>query len=104
MIDAERVFNYRAMRFARNDQTPIPGFEQDDYIDAKRVAKRSMSSLVEEFSGVRTATILFFKNLEEDELLSQGTASGFKMSARAAGFLNVGHEIHHRKIIESRYL
>lgn len=104
LIDAERVFQYRALRFARNDQTDIPGFEQDDYVKTANAAKRSKKELLEEFKAVRSSSLTLFGSFSEDVLKRKGTANGNYMSVRALGFVLSGHILHHLKIIDERYL
>ncbi|OIQ16957.1 MAG: damage-inducible protein DinB [Flavobacterium sp. MedPE-SWcel] len=104
LIDAERVFNYRAMRISRGDTTDLPGYEQDDYVVTAKANDRTIQSLLTEMSALRHATILFFKSLNEDDLLKKGMASGYAVSARALGFLIVGHEKHHINVFQERYL
>ena len=104
IIDAERVFAYRALRIARRDTTPLPGFEQNSYVDASGAGDRSMESIIKEFSAVRIATEMLFENFSEEDLKAIGEASGSPVSARALGFIILGHEIHHCEIIKERYL
>ena len=104
LIDTERVFSYRAMRIARQDKTELAGFEQDDYVVAGRANERSISDLVEEYKTVRNATIGLFNSFSDTELKSIGSASGSPISVRAIGYIITGHENHHNRIIEERYL
>lgn len=104
LIDAERVFGYRALRIARNDKTPLPGFEQDNYIPYYDVENRSPESIIEEFRSARQATIGMFQHFNEAMLDRIGTASGGPLSPRALGFMIAGHEIHHLKIFREKYL
>lgn len=104
IIDAERIFTYRALRFARNDKTDLPGFEENDYVDEAHANKRSIMDLLTELSAVRHATLLLFKSFSEDKLLRIGTANSNPMSVRALGFVIIGHQNHHQKIFEERYL
>ena len=104
IIDTERVFQYRAVCIARNDKTPFPGFDQDNYIVPSQANKRSLKSLLEEYAAVRESSIHLFKNLPTDGLLNLGEASNHALSARAAGFIIAGHELHHIKITKERYL
>ncbi|NER16461.1 DinB family protein [Spongiivirga citrea] len=104
LLDTERVFAYRALRFARKDSTSLAGFEQDDYIQPSKANERSLDSLRSEFDAVRKGNIELFKNMDEEMLSQMGTASGSPMSSRAAAFMIVGHSRHHRQIIEERYL
>ncbi|WP_195806619.1 DinB family protein [Winogradskyella helgolandensis] len=103
-IDTERVFAYRALRIARQDKTPLAGFEQNDYVDYAFAANRSIESLLEEYRAVRQATITLFSSFDTDVLPLVGEASGFPISVRAIGYIIMGHENHHVKIIKERYL
>ena len=104
IIDTERVFAYRALCFARNDKTPLPGFEQDDYAAIYNANKREFRGLLEEFELTRKSIILLFKNFGEEELIRIGIASGNNMSVRALGYIISGHLQHHLNIIRERYL
>ncbi|MDO6491082.1 MULTISPECIES: DinB family protein [unclassified Cellulophaga] len=104
IIDTERIFQYRAMRFSRLDATPLPGFEQDDYVPTSNANSRTRQSLLQEFLDVRASTISLFTHLTEKQLKFVGTASDSPMSTAAAGFVACGHQEHHSKIIFERYL
>ncbi len=104
IIDAERVFAYRALRFARNDKTELPGFEENDYVAEANGNKRSIMELLTELSAVRHSTLLLFKSFNEEQLLRYGIASNNPMSVRAIGFVIIGHQNHHQKVFEERYL
>ena len=104
LIDAERIFAYRALRIARKDQTSLPGFEENDYVDTAFANKRTMNDLLEEFIIVRKATQSLFKTFSEEQLIQMGTASEKPVSVRAIGFITLGHQKHHEKIIKERYL
>lgn len=104
LIDAERIFAYRALRIARKDKTPLPGFEENEYVETAFANKRVMNDLIEEFITVREATISLFKTFTEEQLLQMGTASEKPVSVRAIGFITMGHQKHHEKIIKERYL
>ena len=101
--DAERIFSYRALRIARGDQTPLAGFEQDDYVRGGNFGERALADLADEFDGVRAATIALFKSLTSEAWQRRGVASGNKVSVRALAFIVAGHEIHHRLILDERY-
>jgi len=103
MSDAERVFTYRAMRIARGDQTPLPGFEQNDYVRNGGFGERHLSDLAEEFAAVRSASIALFHSLNDAAWVRKGTASGKEVSVRALAFMTAGHELHHQRILEDRY-
>lgn len=104
VIDAERIFSYRALRFARNDQTPLPGFDQDPFVAAAASDSRPWNDLIAEFEQVRRATILFFAGLNPEAAMRTGTASGSLMSVRAAGYVIAGHELHHMAVLRDKYL
>ncbi|MCL5244399.1 DinB family protein [Cellulophaga sp. 20_2_10] len=104
IIDTERIFQYRAMRFSRLDATPLPGFEQDDYVPVSGANKRTKQSLLQEFLDVRASTTSLFAYLSDEQLKFRGSASNSPMSTAAAGFVLCGHQEHHSKIIMNRYL
>lgn len=104
LIDTERVMCYRALRIARNDKTPMPGFEQDDYIKAVDVSGRSPKSIIKEYKAVRKATLIFFKYLDDEALARTGIASENEVSVAALGYILAGHEHHHAKILAEKYL
>jgi uncharacterized damage-inducible protein DinB len=104
IIDAERVFAYRALRFARADKTNLPGFEHDDYVVVANANGRSKASLLNEYNAQRESTIQLFSNFKDEMLMQIGVASGNPMSVRALGFVTAGHETHHCNIIKERYL
>src|ERR1700738_1309718 len=101
--DAERIFAYRALRIARGDQTPLPAFEQEDYVRGGNFAERTLVDLAEEFELVRAASIALFKSLQKDAWQRRGVASNNEVSVRALAFIVAGHELHHRLILEDRY-
>jgi uncharacterized damage-inducible protein DinB len=103
VTDTERIFAYRAMRIARADQTPIEGFEQDDYVRNAAFNKRPLAELAEEFALVRSATIALFRGLAGDAWLRRGIANKNEVTVRALAFVIAGHELHHRGILEERY-
>ncbi|MEO5778008.1 MAG: DinB family protein [Flavobacterium sp.] len=104
LIDAERIFAYRALRFARNDKTGLPGFDENDYVDEANAGKRSIQDLLTEMAVVRQATLSMFKSFSDEELMRIGTASSNPMSVRALGFTIIGHQNHHERIFQERYL
>ncbi|MEM1123115.1 MAG: DinB family protein [Bacteroidota bacterium] len=103
IMDTERIFAYRALRIARNDKTPLMGFEQDDYVPYSEPDNRTPASLIEEYELLRRSTIALFQNMSSEMLDRMGTASGGGVSALALGFMTAGHEIHHWQILEERY-
>ncbi len=104
ITDAERVFAYRALRFARNDKTELSGFDENSWVPESNAAERSLESLIKEHNNVRGASISLFENLGEEESLRCGLANGKEVSVRALGYIICGHELHHLRIIQERYL
>jgi len=104
LIDDERIYAYRALRFARNDRTELPGFEQDNYALESRANIRTIESLLKEFAAVRRSTIALFDSFDGEVLKRSGVASGNVMSVRAAAYHIAGHELRHINIIKERYL
>lgn len=104
IIDAERVFCYRALTFARNDTTPLPGFNENDYVLHSRANERPYAELLNELESVRASSILLYKSFEEPDLVKTGEASGKTISVNALGYIISGHLLHHLKIIQDRYL
>jgi hypothetical protein len=104
MIDTERIMAYRALRIARADQTPIPGFEENDYAEIARYRERTLSSLASEFEMLRKANLFLFESFNDQELKRTGTASEKTVSVRALLFIMAGHINHHISILNDRYL
>ena len=104
IIDAERIFSYRALRISRNDKTPIQSFEENDYVENTDANSRSIQELLTEFSAVRHSNILMFKSFSEEQLTRMGIASNHPISVRAIGFLIIGHQNHHQRVFQERYL
>ncbi len=104
IIDCERVFAYRAMRFGRGDKTPLPGFDENEYAKNSNAGKRNIDELVVEFADVRDATESLFLSFDEEMLDSRGKANDIEVSVRALGFMIVGHQLHHLEIIKERYI
>lgn len=104
IIDTERVFQYRAFRFANGDKTPLMGFDQDDYVIDNDPRGQTKESIIESYQIVRASTLNIFKNLDEDRLGYTGTASNLQWSVAGLGFVICGHQRHHRNIIRERYL
>jgi hypothetical protein len=103
VCDTERIFAYRALRIARGDQTPLAGFEQDDYVKNGPFARAPLSEIVEDYIAVRRATLTLFRNLEEAAWTRRGTASNNSVTVRALAYMIAGHEVHHRRILEEKY-
>lgn len=104
VIDGERMFAYRLFRISRGDETPIEGFEQDGYIENAHSNERSFGDILEEFSLLRRANMIFFKNLTDDAWTRVGTANNVKITVRALVYIMAGHVEHHLGILRERYL
>lgn len=104
LSDTERVFAYRALRFARDDKTALPGFESDDYIEPGRFDKRNWQGLIKEFEAVRRATVELYEPLDEAAWTRQGVANNDAVSVKALAYIIAGHELHHVKLIKELYL
>lgn len=104
IIDDERIYAYRALRFARNDATELPGFEQDDFAKYSNANNRTIENIFEEYEAVRKATITFFNGLDDDAFLRGGVANKNFATVRALAYHIAGHELHHLKIIREKYL
>jgi|LakMenEpi03Aug12_release.lakeMendotaPanAssembly.Ray.scaffolds.fasta_scaffold453439_2 hypothetical protein len=104
LIDAERVFAYRALRIGRNDATALPGFDENEFVLAAQANEREFESMLDEYAIVRDATISLFSSFSELDVLKLGTASNASVSVRGIGYCILGHELHHKQIIIERYL
>ncbi|HEX4602176.1 MAG TPA: DinB family protein [Gemmatimonadales bacterium] len=104
LMDCERVFACRALRFARGDQTPLPGFDEQLYAPAGNFDERPLQDLAGELDSVRRATIALFRGLPADALARRGTANNRDVSVRALAYIIAGHERHHVAILRERYL
>jgi hypothetical protein len=101
--DVERIFTYRALRFARNDTTALPGFDENLYVPAGRFDECSLGDVAAEFATVRAATMTLFRGLGADALARSGLADGQPITVRALAYIIAGHEKHHVTILKSRY-
>ena len=104
IIDAERIFGYRALSIARKDPTPLPGFDENKYAEANPADERSLTEIIQELKAVRTSTDLLLKSFTEIDLQQTGTTNGHPNSVNAIGFVIFGHILHHKKILEEKYL
>ena len=104
VIDTERIFAYRALRAARNDRTPMAGFEQDDYVQYGPFGKARLADLLEELGHVRSATVDMFRALDNEAWMRRGIANNSEISVRAIAYILAGHELHHRKVLQEKYL
>lgn len=103
LIDAERVFSYRALRIARGDTTPLAGFDENAYVAAAESDRRSVSDLVGEMTAIRAANIALYRSLDEAALMRLGSANAVPVSARALVFITAGHAEHHLGVLAERY-
>jgi uncharacterized damage-inducible protein DinB len=104
IIDTERIMTYRLLRVSRGDQTSLPGFNETDYVQAAQTHNLSMESILEDFKAARNAAITLIKNTPEKAWVNNGNANGMEITTRAIAYIIAGHEMHHRKIVEDRYL
>jgi hypothetical protein len=104
VIDAERVFAYRALRFARKDAAPLASFDENAWAESAKASSRKWDDMVREFKAVRKSTEIMFASFDEEQLLCSGTASNNSINVVALGFIAAGHVAHHANIIRDRYL
>jgi uncharacterized damage-inducible protein DinB len=104
IIDAERVFSYRALWFARNDKSPLPGFDENTWADTATAEHRSLQALVNEFKAVRAASLALYQSFTEEELNRAGITNDHRVTVRAYGYILLGHNLHHLNILKERYL
>jgi hypothetical protein len=103
MADAERVFAYRLLAIARGEKQSLPGFEENDYVDAGNFDARSLAELAEGFAATRRATLALARSLDEEAWNRRGLANNNAISARAIAWVTAGHERHHMNILQERY-
>lgn len=104
MVDAERIFAYRALRFARNDKTELAGWEENDYAPQANASERSLKKIADDMQHLRISTLDLFESFTEEMLNRKGFANKTEVSVKALGFIIAGHETHHRNILKERYL
>ncbi|MGH7647926.1 MAG: DinB family protein [Gemmatimonadaceae bacterium] len=104
LCDTERVMSYRALTFARGDQTVLPSFDENSWVKSSRFDERALSELLDELGAVRAATIALASGLSEDELLRRGRTQSGEYSVRAMVYMIAGHERHHQQILRERYM
>ncbi|MDA9234572.1 DinB family protein [Polaribacter sp.] len=104
IIDTERIFCYRALCFARNDKTALPGFDQDLFVDYGNANQLNYFDLLDEMATLRKSSIQLFQSFTEEAMLHIGVASENEMSVRALGGLFSGHQMHHLNVVKERYL
>jgi uncharacterized protein (TIGR03083 family) len=103
LADTERIMAYRALRIARADETPLPGFDENAYVPPAKFDGRPLADLVAELRTTRAATLALFRSFDGDAWRRRGTASGKPVSVRALGYMIPGHERHHVEILQTRY-
>lgn len=104
LIDTERVFSYRALRFSKGDETVLPGYDQDIFVEKGGFNGRSLNGMRKELTSLRKANVIFFKNLPEGAAMLKGNANGNDVTVRALAYMMVGHVRHHLNILRERYL
>jgi len=104
LIDAERVFAYRALRFGRNDSTDLPGFDENTYVPAGAFDGRTLEDLTSELEHVRRANIAMFRGFPSEAWNRGGKANAAPITVRALAYIIVGHGYHHLKLVRERYL
>jgi Mycothiol maleylpyruvate isomerase N-terminal domain. len=102
--DAERIFAYRALRMARGDETPLPGWDENTYAPKSGASTRSLSSILDELESVREATVTLFQGLPEEAWSRAGVANGQPITVRAIAWITAGHLLHHLAVVQDRYL
>ena len=103
LSDGERIFAYRALRIARGDSTPLPGFEENDYVPESHCDRRGLSQVLDDFVAVRRATLTLLAGLDESDLTRVGTANDTPISVRALVYILAGHVRHHMGTLRERY-
>lgn len=104
IIDAERIFVYRALRFARNDRTSLSGFEEDDYAPEANASQRTLKQITIEMKNLRTSSIDLFRSFSDEMLSRKGKANNVEASVKNLGYIIGGHMLHHRQVLLERYL
>ena len=103
LLDAERIFTYRALRIARGDQTLLPGFDENAYVKSAGSDQRTLAGLARELAAVRESTVLLFESFPDEVWARTGNANGKPMSVRALAYVVAGHPMHHLRILRERY-
>jgi len=104
IMDTERAFSYRAMRFARNDPTELFPLDENHYVKFSGIKNRNIVNVMEEYKAIRQATLTLFKSFDEEAFMRSGLVKGNTVSVRALAWLAAGHELHHLKSIRQNYL
>jgi hypothetical protein len=101
--DTERIFSFRALWFLREDRTQLPGFNENHFAEVTHFPKRNIKDLAEEFASIRSATSSLFKKISEKEASKKGSASGRMFTVRSIGYIILGHQLHHEKVMRDKY-
>jgi len=104
LVDTERVMGFRSLAFARGDRTPLPGFEQDDYVAGGRFAERTIADLADEFGSLRDSHLVLLRSFRDEDWMRRGVASGYEFTTRSVAWVMAGHVMHHVRVLEERYL
>lgn len=104
MTDTERIMSYRLLRIGRGDQTALAGFDENEFVEGSQVNRLPLKNILEDFIATRKATITLIQNMPEAAWVNKGFANNTEVTARAVAYIIAGHEIHHRKIVNERYL
>jgi uncharacterized damage-inducible protein DinB len=104
LIDAERIFVYRALTISRKDDIPLPGFDENSYAANATAAHRTLSDLKQELLALRNSTDVFLLTLTDEELQQRGTANGHGITVNAIAYITIGHLLHHIQVLQERYL
>lgn len=104
MIDTERLFAFRAYWFARSGPGPLPGMDEKEFAAVSNASERPLAQMISEFENVRASTLSLFRSFDDTAWQRVGEASGFPFTVRALPFIVAGHEIHHRQVLQERYL
>jgi hypothetical protein len=104
LIDSERILTYRALRIARRDKQPLPGYDQDDYIKNAKYYRKTLKEIADEMLLLRAANLKFFKCLDSEDLIQRGIANDQEITVRALIFILAGHELYHINFIKDNYL
>ncbi len=104
VVDTERIMSYRLLRIARKDKTPLASFDENTFAEHSRANERSFHDIKEEFLAVRKSTDMLIRSLSEEQLSESGTAGNNPVTANAVGYIIFGHMLHHKEVVEQKYL
>lgn len=104
IVDTERIFTYRALTFARKDNSRLPGYDQDAYVPYSNAANRKLADILKEYEAVRMSTIYLFESFNPEMLDSNGIANNLNVTPRVLGWMAAGHDAHHYKVLKEKYL